>query len=62
MTVRKVKGGYAVIGNKTHKRLTKKPLGRKAAIHREKQIQYFVNNKKYKQDHGRSIPIKRKRK
>lgn len=61
MTIKRSGRGFAVYGKKTGKRLTKTYKSRKAALHREKQIQYFVNDKKYFKDHGRHIPIRRRK-
>lgn len=61
MTIKRVRGGYRVFGKKSGRSLTKTYKSRASALHRERQIQYFVNNAKYKKDHGRSIPIKRKK-
>lgn len=60
MTVKKVKGGYVLVSKKTHKRLSKVTT-KKGAEKREKQVQFFKNNEKYKKDHGgRSIPRRKK--
>lgn len=61
MTVRKTKGGYALYSKKTGRRLSKvyKSKNSPALKKREKQVQFFKNNAKYKRDHGRKISRKR---
>ena len=58
--IRKVKGGYVLVSKTTGRRLSKVTKSRESLKKREKQVQYFKNNAKYKKDHGRSIPRKRK--
>ena len=58
----KVKGGYVLKSKKTGRRLSKVTT-KKGVMKREKQIQWFKNQKKYKSEHhGRSIPGTRKKK
>jgi len=61
MVARKVKGGYVLVSKKTGRRLSK--VTTKAGVKkREKQVQYFKNNEKYKKDHGgKSIPRRKKK-
>ena len=60
MTVRKVKGGYVLVSKKTGRRLSKVTT-KEGAKKREKQVQFFKNDKKYFKDHGRHIPRKKGR-
>lgn len=60
MTLKKVGNKYKVVSKTTGKDLSK-PMSKDEALHRERQIQFFKNNEQYKKDHGRSIPMKRKR-
>lgn len=61
MTVKPVGKGKYVLVSKKGKALTK-PVSKKEAIHREKQVVFFKNDAKYFKDHGRHIPIKKKKK
>lgn len=61
MTIKRSGHGFAVYGKNSGKRLTKTYRSRKSALHRERQIQYFVNDKKYFKDHHRHIPIGRRK-
>jgi hypothetical protein len=60
MTIKKV-GKSFVLVSKKGKTLAKSP-SRQSIVHRERQIIFFKNNKKYIKDHGHPIPIKRKKK
>jgi hypothetical protein len=61
MMIKKVGSKYVLFSKKTGKRLSK-PTTKAGAKKREKQVQYFKNNEKYKKDHGgKSIPIKKKK-
>ena len=63
MTITKTKKGFVIKSKTTGKTLSKPYKTRDEALHRERQIQYFKNNEKYKKDHhGRSIPVKKKSK
>jgi len=57
--IKKVKGGYVLVSKTTGRRLSKVTT-KAGAKKREKQVQYFKNNEKYKKDHGRSIPRRKK--
>lgn len=60
MTIKPAGKGKYVLVSHTGKRLTK-PTTKKNALKRERQIQFFKNNKQYKKDHhGRGIPLRRK--
>lgn len=64
MTVRKTKGGYALFSKTTGRRLSKvyKSKNSPALKKRERQVQFFKNNAKFKRDHGRGISRRKSRK
>lgn len=59
MTVKKTGKNWELVSKKG-KVLIKSP-SRNAVIHREKQIVFFKNNRQYIKDHGKPIPIKKKK-
>jgi len=62
MTVKKVDGGYALFSKTTGKKLSKtyKKKDSPELKKREKQVQFFKNDEKHKEDHGgRGIAAKR---
>ena len=64
MTVKKVGGGYALVSKTTGKKLSKvyKSKDSPELKKREKQVQFFKNDEKYKKDHGgKGIPKKKKK-
>lgn len=63
--IKKVKGGYVLKSKTTGRRLSKvyKSKNSPALKKRERQVQFFKNNEKYKKDHGgRSIPRRKAKK
>jgi hypothetical protein len=60
MVLKKVGEKYKVVSKTTGKSLSKLE-SKKEALHREKQIQFFKNDEKYKKDHGRGIPMRKKK-
>lgn len=63
MTVRKTKGGYALFSKTTGRKLSRtfKSKNSPGLMKRERQVQFFKNNSKFKIDHGRSIPRRKSR-
>lgn len=65
MAVKKVSGGYALFSKTTGKRLSKvyKSKDSPSLKKREKQVQFFKNDEKHREDHGgEGIPVAAKRK
>jgi hypothetical protein len=61
MTIKKAGSKFEVMSKTTGKPLSK-PMSKKAAVHREKQIQYFKNDAQYQKDHGgKHIPLTKKK-
>jgi hypothetical protein len=57
--IKKVGNSYALY-SRTGKVLFRSK-SRSSVVHREKQIVYFKNDKQYLKDHGRHIPITKKK-
>jgi hypothetical protein len=64
MTVKKTTGGYALFSKKTGRKLSKtvKSKDSPELKKREKQVQMYKNEEKYKKDHGGKSFLKKKRK
>ncbi len=62
MTIKKVSGGYALFSKTSGRRLSKvfKSKNAPGLKKRERTVQFFKNQKKFKADHGRRIPGTRK--
>jgi len=57
MTVKKTKGGYALFSKTTGRKLSKiyKSKNSPALQKRERQVQMFKNNEKFKRDHEKGF-------